>query len=123
MDHLTPEVTATIGQLYPGYIATVREDGWPTVAPKGSLKVLDETHVYFADVHSPQTIANIKRDPRVCVVFVQPRPALGYRIYGRAEVLVSGDLFDKVHAEYAQRKLTVNHVVKIAIEQVAPLIR
>lgn len=87
------------------------------------MKILDDSHLYFADVRSPQTVANIKRDPRVCVVFVHPRPATGYRIYGRAEVLASGDLFDKVHAEYAHRNLKVNHVVKIAIEQVVPLIQ
>lgn len=35
MDKLSPQVREAVGQMYPAYIATVRDDGWPSVAPQG----------------------------------------------------------------------------------------
>ncbi|MEM9350135.1 MAG: pyridoxamine 5'-phosphate oxidase family protein, partial [Pseudomonadota bacterium] len=36
-----------------GFTATVRADGRPAVAPKGTFVVLDETTIGFADIRSP----------------------------------------------------------------------
>jgi hypothetical protein len=41
----------------------------------------------------------------------------GCRIWGKGEVLSSGELFDRMTREFAARNLTVNHIVKITVEE------
>jgi len=38
-----------------GYVATISADNTPNLSPKGTIIVLDESYLAFADIHSPQT--------------------------------------------------------------------
>jgi uncharacterized protein len=69
-----------------GYYATVSEDGSPNLCPKGTTYVLDDEHLLFADIRSPQTVANIRRGSLVEVNVVDPFVRKGYRFKGPAVV-------------------------------------
>ena len=69
-----------------GFYATVCEDGTPNLAPKGTTFVLDDDHLFFADVRSPQTVANVRRGSWVEVNVVDPLARKGYRFKGPAVV-------------------------------------
>ena len=69
-----------------GFYATVCEDGSPNLSPKGTTSVLDDDHLFFADVRSPQTVANIRRGSLVEVNVVDPLVRKGYRFKGAGEV-------------------------------------
>jgi predicted pyridoxine 5'-phosphate oxidase superfamily flavin-nucleotide-binding protein len=69
-----------------GFYATVSEDGSPNVSPKGTTYVLDDEHLFFADIRSPQTVANIRRGSAVEVNIVDPFVRKGYRFKGTATV-------------------------------------
>ena len=72
------------------YVATANEDGSPNLSPKSSLRVHDDTHLIFANMASPQTVRNLRRDPRVELNCVDIFGRRGYRFVGRATVH-SGD--------------------------------
>ena len=38
-----------------GFVATVCPDGTPNLSPKGTVSVLDDEHLIFADIRSPGT--------------------------------------------------------------------
>ena len=79
-----------------GFYATVCEDGTPNLSPKGTTFVLDDEHLFFADIRSPATVANIRRGSEVEVNVVDPLVRKGYRFKGPAEILESGsDRFDE----------------------------
>jgi predicted pyridoxine 5'-phosphate oxidase superfamily flavin-nucleotide-binding protein len=69
-----------------GFYATVSSDGSPNLSPKGSTYVLDGDHLFFADIRSPQTVANIRRGSLVEVNVVDPLVRKGYRFKGAGEV-------------------------------------
>lgn len=69
------------------FVATVRPDGTPNLSPKGSVRVLDSEHLIFADIASPQTVANVRANPAVEVNVVDFLLRRGYRFRGTAEVL------------------------------------
>jgi len=117
MPKLTDKIKETIAEVRPGMVATVDSNGRPNVSAKGSLRVLDDDHLAFADISSPRTVANLKANPAVSVLVVHPKSMKGCRIWGRAEVMDSGELFDAMAAEYADRNIRVNHVVKITVEE------
>jgi len=118
MAKLTDEGKKAIGEIRPSLVATASGSGKPNVSAKGSLAVLDDEHVVFADIASPRTVANIKENPQVAIICLDAASRKSCRIWGKAEILSSGELFDKMSAEYAERKMKVNNVIKVAVEEV-----
>lgn len=103
------------------WVATVSRDGMPNVTPKGSLKLLDEQHVMFADLFSLKTRRNLLENSHVAVTVVDPATAKGYQLKGTAEVVDSGPLFSDTgkQIEALQKGLPpVHHVVKITVDSV-----
>ena len=118
MAKLIEEAKKAIGEFRPSLVATASKTGKPNVSAKGSLRVLDDEHVIFADIASPRTIANIKENPQVAVICLDATARKGCRIWGRGEILNSGEIFDQYVAELASRNMSVNNVVKIAVQEV-----
>ena len=117
MGKLPEKVKETIAEIRPGIIATASKDGKPNVSAKGSFRVLDDDHVVFADISSPRTIANLRENPNVSILVVHPKSMRGCRIWGKGEILDSGELFEQMSKEFAERNLKVNHVVKITVAE------
>jgi uncharacterized protein len=118
MAKLTEEAKKAIREIRPSLVATASKTGKPNVSAKGSLSVLDDEHVVFAHISSPRTVANIKENPQVAIICLDTTTRKGCRIWGRGEILKSGEIFDKMVAEYASRKISVRNVVKIAVQEV-----
>lgn len=118
MAKLSEEAKKIIGELRPALVATANKDGKPNVSPKGSFRVLDDEHVIFAAIASPRTMANLRDNPQLSAIVFDAATGKGCRIWGKAEILDSGDLFDTISAEYTSRGITgVKHVVKVAVEE------
>ena len=110
-----------------GFYATVSEDGTPNLSPKGTTYVLDDDHLFFADVRSPQTVANVRRGSWVEVNVVDPLVRKGYRFKGPAAIHEPGS---GVFADAVQRMrdagstLTdrVKAIVVIEVREARPLV-
>jgi predicted pyridoxine 5'-phosphate oxidase superfamily flavin-nucleotide-binding protein len=103
------------------WVATASRDGEPNVTPKGTLKLLDENHVFFADLFSLKTRKNLLENAKVAVTVVDTTTGKGYQLKGTAEVLSTGPLFEATskQIEASPKGLPpVQHVVKIAVESV-----
>jgi predicted pyridoxine 5'-phosphate oxidase superfamily flavin-nucleotide-binding protein len=86
MAMLTEEMKRIVREQRLGFYATVAEDGSPNLSPKGTTYVLDDDHLFFADIRSPQTVANVRRGSLIEVNIVDPFVRKGYRFKGPAEV-------------------------------------
>ena len=91
--------------------------GQPSVSIAGSFRVLDDEHLMFADIASPRTVANLEANPQVCGIVFDPANRHGCRVWGTAAVLSSGELFDKMNADLAARKMQARHVVVITVNE------
>jgi len=114
---LSEEAKALIKDTHPGFIATASKTGRPNVSPKGSLRVLDDEHVVFADIHSPHTIANLVENPQVAALVFEPTTRHGCRIWGTAEILSSGGLFDQINAELSSRNMQARNIVVVSVDE------
>ena len=113
---MSPEVQKAVDECKPGLIATASKTGKPNVSPKGSLQVLDDEHLIFADIRSPGTYANLKENPQIAIICFDPATRSGCRISGRTEIFETGPLFDQLTQAYAARNMVVKHVIKVAVE-------
>ena len=81
------------------FAATINPDGSPNLSPKSTLTVHDEDHLLFANIASPRTVANLRRDPRIEINCVDIFSRRGYRFTGHASVHSSGDpIYEQVAA-------------------------
>jgi hypothetical protein len=90
MTILTPDMKRVIAEQKLGFVATVNADGTPNLSPKGTMQVLDDAHICFADIRSPGTMANLARNPAMEINFVDPFVRKGYRFKGTARVVAKG---------------------------------
>jgi len=105
------------------WVATVAPDGTPNVSIKGSGALLDDGHLYFADMFSHKTRENLQHDPRVAVGIHDPERKIAMQVKGRAELLDHGEAFDQVAARLAKLSDAhnlppVKYVVKIDVDSV-----
>lgn len=109
-----------------GFVATVRPDGTPSLSPKGTTEVWDDSHLVFLDLHSPGTVANLRHNPAVEVNVVDPIRRKGYRFRGTGEVHTEGELYDRVVDRFRQRRGTdparVRSAVLVRVTEVSRLI-
>ena len=104
-----------------GYVATISADNTPNLSPKGTMIVLDESSLAFADIHSPQTVENLKRNPSIEINIVDPFSRRGYRFKGIAEIISTGDKFDKIIAYYRETgiKSSIKTIILVKIEKLS----
>src|SRR5215467_4793590 len=93
MPTLTDEMKQLVERQRLGFVATVCADGTPNLSPKGTLCVLDDDHLIFADIRSPGTVANLRTNPNIEVNVVDHLLRKGYRFKGTAQVLETGGDF------------------------------
>jgi len=117
MGKLDETAKMLIGEIRPALIATASKDGKPNVSAKGSFRVLDDDHVVFTDVNSPRTVANLKENPQISIICLDSNRR-SCRIWGIAEVLRSGPLYDEAVSAMAARNMKPNHIVKIKVDEV-----
>ncbi|MCI4363159.1 MAG: pyridoxamine 5'-phosphate oxidase family protein [Thermoplasmata archaeon] len=125
MGVLTEEIQRFVREQRLGYVATVSEDGSPNVSPKGSLTVLDENNLVFADIESPHTVLNLTQNPRTEINVVDPLSRRGYRFRGKATVLHTGTTYWKVLEMYRSEGADIRRlrsVVLVEVDRVAPLV-
>ena len=87
---LTSDMKRVVAEQKLGFVATVSADGTPNLSPKGTMQVLDDEHIVFADIRSPGTMANIARSPAMEINFVDPFNRKGYRFKGTARAVAKG---------------------------------
>lgn len=125
MRDITADMEAIIERAILSFVATVNADGTPNLSPKASLTVVQGV-LYFADIASPATVTNLKRNPAVDINVVDIFERRGYRFKGRAQVLAPGDAAYSMIADRVRTmngpEYPVDHVVRIETTSITPLL-
>ena len=100
-----------------GYVATVSSDGTPNLSPKGTIAILDDSRLVFANIRSPKTIENLTNNPSIEINVIDPFSRIGYRFKGLAKILSDGKDFANILDYFKQKgiKSTISHIVVIDV--------
>ena len=100
-----------------GYVATVSSDGAPNLSPKGTIAILDDSRLVFANIRSPKTIENLTNNPSIEINVIDPFSRMGYRFKGLANILSDGEDFENILDYFKQKgiKSTISHIVVIDV--------
>ena len=104
-----------------GYVATISNDGTPNLSPKGTIAVIDESTMVFADIRSPQTMQNLQENPSIEINVVDPFQRSGYRFKGDGKIINDGPEFDKILDYYTKAgvKSKINSVVLVDVKSMS----
>ena len=101
-----------------GYVATVSCDGSPNLSPKGTIVILDDSRLVFANIRSPQTVENLTKNPSLEINVIDPFSRMGYRFKGIASILSDGNDFKKI-LDYFEKKgiqSKITHVIVVDVK-------
>jgi predicted pyridoxine 5'-phosphate oxidase superfamily flavin-nucleotide-binding protein len=116
---LTDDMKRVVREQSLAFVATVCPDGSPNVSPKGTITVWDDDHLIFADIASPNTMANLAHNAAVEINVVDPLVRKGYRFKGHASVLTDGpELEEALQFLVRERGTDASRIRAVAIVKV-----
>lgn len=121
MARLTQEMKDLIESQKVCFVATADQKGRTNVSLKGSIYVVDDEILAFADLYSQKTRENLKVNPNIALAVVDLKALMGYQFKGKAELLEEGDIYNDVvcYLQTLPMKLPdPQYVVKIKVEEI-----
>ncbi len=123
MKSLSGEIATFVENVQMCFVATVNSDGTPNLSPKGSLAVFDDRHLVFANIASPNTIANLRRNPAIEINVVDIFMRRGFRFKGTAMLMSEGSaeyafVAEPLWAEHGT-SYPVDDVVKVGVSAIS----
>ena len=118
MELISSEIRNFVNYQKLGYVATVSADNTPNLSPKGTIIAIDDKHLAFADIRSPQTIENLKQNSSIEINIVDPIHRKGFRFKGSAKIISDGDQFKEILEQYKKNgiKSKINSIVIVSVE-------
>tara|TARA_B100000029_G_scaffold201231_1_gene199441 strand:+ start:156 stop:596 length:441 start_codon:yes stop_codon:yes gene_type:complete len=118
MINISDDIKNFVNSQKLGYVATVSKDGTPNLSPKGTIIVMDESTLVFADIRSPKTMENLQENTSVEINVIDPFKRLGYRFKGDGKIVNEGTEFDKILEHYKNLgvKSKINSVVVVDVK-------
>lgn len=126
MGKLNEEMKRVVSEQKLGFVATVDADGTPNLSPKGTCLVLDDEHIVFGEIRSPNTVRNLAERPAMEINFVDPFARKGFRAKGQARFIARGTVeFEALiprFDDWGDLSTRINGIVMLNIERALPLI-
>lgn len=89
--NLSPEILHSINKSVLCWLATVDNAGQPNVSPKEIFTAFEKDDIIIANIASPQSVNNIKSNPKVCLSFVDILVQKGFQLKGEAAIITVKD--------------------------------
>jgi len=104
------------------WLATIDDDGTPSVTPKEIFTSHGDSHVVIADIASSHSVQNALGRPKVCVSFVDVFRQKGFKLTGHATILAPSDAdFDAFSVDLrrmAGDDFAIRNVIAVKIDSV-----
>jgi predicted pyridoxine 5'-phosphate oxidase superfamily flavin-nucleotide-binding protein len=121
MAKMSKEIMDFVTKTKPAYVGTASKDGMPNIAPKGSLTVIDDETLLYADLFAGKTRCNLEENNKVTVAFVDPQTMRGFQLKGKAQVLTTGKIYEETCKKIASLPMKLpkpESVVVIKVQEI-----
>lgn len=120
MAEITDEMSEFMYNERLGFVATVSPDGKPNVSPKGTIIRRNAGQLAFAEIRSPDTVANLASNPAVEVSVISPIVRRGYLFTGRGRSVRDGPEFEEMVGRFREMGVQspIANVVVIDVDQI-----
>lgn len=94
MAKLIPEIKTAMEKTNPVCIATADKNGTPNIVYVTFLKAYDDETILIADNKFSKTGINLKSNPVLSFVVLDPDARKAYQVKGKAEYITEGEKYD-----------------------------
>ena len=123
---LSPDIKEYIDRSVLCWLATASGEGQPNVSPKEIFRYFGDDAIIVANIASPQTVRNIRKNPQVCISFIDILVQKGYQLKGRAHIVRKADpefpAMEKALLEMTMGKFPFASIIHIRIDQAKPIL-
>lgn len=123
---LTPIIQTAIDQAVLCWLATVDAQGQPNVSPKELFTYVGNEYLAIAQLMSPQSVKNIRQQPKACVSFVDVFVQKGYQLKGPVQLVTTQEADFEEHATKLQQMagtaFPFNMVMVLKVEQIKEIV-
>ena len=123
---LTEENKEYINRSVLCWLATVSTENVPNVSPKEIFNYFGKDKIIVANIASPQTVRNIKKNENVCVSFIDILVQKGFQVKGKARIIGKTDAefseMEEKLTEMTGGKFPFSTITEIAVGHVKPII-
>ena len=121
MPLITSEIKNFLDTQKLGYVATVSPNGKPNISPKGTIIAWSSNLLAFADIRSPDTMANLQNNPFVEINVIDPLSRKGYLFSGTAKIIKNTSLYDEIRTHYQNNgiKSPINSIVMVSVSSIS----
>ncbi|CAM4291995.1 pyridoxamine 5'-phosphate oxidase family protein [Weissella hellenica] len=120
MAKLTDDMKKMIQEQFP-FLATADENGMPKVGPKGSLHVLDDSHLVYFEHTFHHAYHNLQQNGRAAVAVADREAQKGFRFEGQAHIHENDDLANELLPESIFDRFPRAALVIIDVEHIFKL--
>ena len=111
---LSDEMKTLITNHRAGMVATINDDGTPSVSPKATFAIVSDTHLAVGNLRSPGTVRNLRQRPAVEVCFIDVLTRKAVRVTGKGKVTPKAEAADEVMTALAKDwELYLEHMSSI----------
>ena len=120
MVKLTEEIKTAFSKVKTFPVATASKDGIPNVVPMGFCRLMDDETIWIADNFMLKSLANLRENPNVAIYVWGPDSGGCFQIKGKADVIDSGDKFEKMRSIVHEAKpgLPAKTLIEVKITEV-----
>jgi hypothetical protein len=124
--NLPKEVQASIEKSVLCWLATASQDNFPNVSPKEIFSSFGADQLIVANIASPQTVRNIRQNPKVCISFIDILVQKGFQLKGTARIIGRSEPefpeMEEILTNMTGGKFPFGSISCITIEQIKPII-
>ena len=108
------------------WLATASDQSVPNVSPKEIFSYYGKNKIIIANIASPQTVRNIKKNNNVCLSFIDILVQKGFQLKGKAKIIGKTDSqfpeMDKILTKMTGGNFPFSTITEISVEAVKPII-
>lgn len=108
------------------WLATSNRENEPNVSPKEMFALSTESTLLIANIASPETVQNVKLNPKVCVSILDIFVQKGYKIKGIAKIIDKTDnhfeIKHKILTDLFTDEFPIRSIIEVEIQQVDKIV-
>jgi len=108
-DQMRELINNALANGCPCILATATTRGEPDIGFKGSMMVFDDESLAYWERTRRQHLKNLSENPKVVVLFRDPKTRVNFRFHGAAAVHQQGSVRDQVMARTVKYSLTLEN--------------
>lgn len=101
-------------------VATASREGVPNVVPIGFCQIVDDETIWIADNFMAKSLANLEENSNVAIYVWGPDTGGCFQIKGEAEIISSGEKFEKMKTivHTAKPGLPAKNLIEVRVTEV-----